>query len=78
MAIREPIYRGKPVINLDGPQGNAFYLLGMVYELGRILSYSKVELDRIVDEMQSGDYENLIHVFDSYFGEYVDLERSKK
>jgi len=25
--------------------------------------------------MESGDYENLVQVFDSYFGDYVILER---
>ena len=29
----------------------------------------------IVDEMTTGDYENLISVFDKYFGDYVILER---
>ena len=28
----------------------------------------------ILAEMKSGDYENLVQVFDKYFGEYVILE----
>jgi hypothetical protein len=31
---------------------------------------------QIIEEMQSGDYENLISVFDKYFGDYVILERN--
>ena len=29
----------------------------------------------IVNEMKSGDYENLLRVFDGYFGSFVILER---
>jgi hypothetical protein len=29
----------------------------------------------IIEEMKSGDYENLVEVFDKYFGDYVILER---
>jgi hypothetical protein len=29
----------------------------------------------ICNEMTTGDYENLINVFDKYFGDYVILER---
>jgi hypothetical protein len=31
--------------------------------------------DAIVAEMRSGNYENLVQVFDRYFGDYVILER---
>ena len=30
---------------------------------------------QILDEMKQGDYEHLVEVFDSYFGDYVVLER---
>jgi len=29
----------------------------------------------ILDQMRAGDYENLVQVFDRYFGDYVILER---
>jgi hypothetical protein len=29
----------------------------------------------IITEMKSGNYENLVQVFDRYFGDYVILER---
>lgn len=60
------------VIDLTGPQGNAFYLLGQVRSLAKTLD---LDAKKIQDEMTSGDYENLVEVFDSYFGEYVILER---
>ena len=62
------------VIDLTGPQGNAFYLLGAVKSLRNVLPPWKT-VKEVQDEMMSGDYENLIQVFDSYFGNYVILER---
>ena len=60
------------VIDLTGPQGNAFYLMGFATKNAR-----KFGLDgsAILAEMKSGDYEHLVATFDKYFGEYVILER---
>ena len=60
------------VIDLTGSQGNAFYLMGFASKNAR-----KFGLDgsAILAEMKSGDYENLVTIFDKYFGEYVILER---
>lgn len=60
------------VIDLTGPDGNAFALLGYAKNLAKQLD---LNYDIIHTEMTSGDYENLIQVFDKYFGEYVILER---
>lgn len=60
------------VIDLTGPEGNAFVLLGYAKKLASQLD---LNYDIIRTEMTSGDYENLIQVFDKYFGEYVILER---
>jgi len=57
-------------IDLTGPQGNAFYLLGTVKNLANQLGLNGVE---IMEEMKSGDYENLIQVFDKNFGSFVTL-----
>jgi len=62
----------RPVIDLSGPDGNAHVLMG------RASGYAKqlgLEVQPIIDEMMSGNYENLLQVFDKYFGEYVDLQR---
>ena len=61
-----------PVIDLTGPQGNAFVLMGLAGQYARQLG---LDGDMIIAEMKSGNYENLIQVFDRYFGEYVILER---
>jgi len=68
----------KPVIDLDGPQGNAFYLLGQAQAFANQLKWPKEELAKVLIEMKSSNYENLIEVFDKNFGEYVDLERSER
>lgn len=63
------------IIDLTGPEGNAFVLLGVANDLGKALQYSKEKLAQIQEEMTSGDYENLITVFDNYYGHLVDLEK---
>jgi len=72
MAIIEKQERGKITVDLTGPQGNAFWLIGYAKKLGKQL---KLDTDKIEEEMTSDDYENLIQVFDKYFGQFVDLER---
>ena len=69
---KDDMPKRKKEIDLTGPQGNAFVLLGIARDLARQL---KRDPDVITEEMQSGDYENLISVFDREFGDYVDLVR---
>ena len=59
-------------IDLTGPQGNAFFLLGTATRLARQLDLNEYE---VLNEMKSGDYENLLEVFDGYFGDIVTLYR---
>lgn len=60
------------IIDLTGPDGNAFALLGFAKNFANQLG---LEFSKISDEMTSGDYKNLIEVFDKYFGSFVILER---
>ena len=60
------------VIDLTGPKGNAFALLAEASNLAKQLGFDSKQIQ---SEMTSGDYENLISVFDKYFGDYVILER---
>ena len=39
------------------------------------LNLCKEEIDELMKKMQSGDYENLVKVFDEEFGYFVVLER---
>ena len=76
MAIKKKTERyGKMVIDLTGPDGNAFALLGYASRLGKQLEFDQEQREEIRIEMMSSDYENLIKVFDQNFGDYVDLER---
>lgn len=65
----------KRTIDLNGPDGNAFVLIGIANNLGKQLGMDPKQRGEINAEMMSGDYENLISVFDKNFGDYVDLER---
>ena len=72
MTIRAKRDTGERVIDLTGPAGNAFSLMGVAQDFARQLGW---DAEEIITEMQDGDYENLVEVFDSYFGDYVVLER---
>jgi hypothetical protein len=65
-------------IDLTGPQGNAFYLLGSAKNLAKQLGYSTEEIESLLEEMKAGDYQNLIEVFDEHFGTIVTLYIDKK
>ena len=70
--IRKKQPKSEIVIDLTGPDGNAFVLMATATNLARQLG---LDSDKIVKDMKSGDYENLVNVFDSYFGSFVILER---
>ena len=59
-------------IDLTGPDGNAFVLLGIARRWAKQLDLNP---ETVAAEMTDGDYENLIEVFESYFGDYVILYR---
>jgi hypothetical protein len=63
---------GPVEIDLNGPDGNAFVLIGIAGNLAKQLYLDK---KKIQSEMMAGDYENLIKVFDKHFGEFVTLYR---
>ena len=62
----------KIVINLGGPQGNAWYLLGLVREFCKITGEDP---QPIIDEMNAGDYENLLRIFEEHFEKFINLDR---
>ena len=67
-----------PVINLDGPDGNAFALMAYAKLYARDVGYASDEIEYMVAKMRSGDYKNLVKVFDEYFDGYVVLETADK
>lgn len=68
MALKEhsPIQ----TIDLSGPDGNVFALIGIVNKNAKAL-----ELDgkAIMKEMMSGDYRNAVYVFNREFGSFFDI-----
>ena len=60
------------VIDLTGPDGNAFSLMGTAVNLAKQLGKDG---KAIREEMMAGDYEHLLSVFDREFGAFVILER---
>lgn len=69
--VSKPQTRGIK-IDLTGPQGNAFFLLGTAKNLAKKLGLNGNEITK---EMMSGDYEHLLEVFDENFGMFVTLYR---
>lgn len=55
-------------IDLTGPDGNAFALMGNAKRWSRDLG---LDWDVISKELTSGDYEHLVSVMDKYFGSVV-------
>lgn len=59
-------------IDLTGPEGNAYSLLGLARDLA---SQMEKDPEDVCNRMKSGDYENLIKVFDEEFGDFITLYR---
>lgn len=70
--IRNKEHHSCIIIDLTGPNGNAYYLLGLARDWSKQLG---LDANAISKEMRSGDYENLIQVFDKHFGHLCILER---
>ena len=60
------------IIDLTGPDGNVFALMAYADRFAKQLDLDPVTIKA---EMREGDYENLIKVFDEWFGHFVILER---
>ena len=60
-------------IDLRGPQGNAFFLMGLVKDLGKQLGWCNKSIEIVINTMSIGNYDNLLEIFDYHFGELVIL-----
>lgn len=67
--------KGPIEIDLSGESGNAYVLLGYAKNFSKQLGFVEERQKEILAEMMSGDYENLLKVFDREFGEFVILYR---
>ena len=73
--IKKKVNSGKIEIDLTGPDGNAFYILAMAKRLCKEFGMTKTYEKNLLDEMMSGDYENLLKAFDKSFGLVVTMYR---
>lgn len=64
--------KDKIVIDLTGPEGNAFNILGIAQSLCKTMG---IDPEPIMDDMMSGDYEHLLEVMEKHFGELIIMER---
>lgn len=70
---REPQER---FIDLRGPSGNAYIILGVAKNLSKQLEKmdpKRYNTEEILAKMKSGDYKNLVETFEEYFGDYVTI-----
>jgi len=59
-------------IDLSGPQGNGFVLIGYARKWAKQLGK---DADAITKDMESGDYEHLVDVLEREFGDVVTIYR---
>lgn len=60
----------KETIDLSGPDGNAFMLLGKASKMAKQFG---LDGKAITEEMTKGDYKHLCKTFQRHFGDYVDF-----
>lgn len=61
------------VIDRESPNGNAFNILGVAVQLMREKGFTSDEADAVLEEMKSGDYDNLCSVFEQTFCDDVEV-----
>jgi hypothetical protein len=62
-------------IDLTGPDGNVFVVMGYAKQYGKQLGYTKKQIDDMIADMMSNEYDHAIDVFEENFGDYVTLYR---
>jgi len=60
-------FRESIVVDISGEQGSEQNLIALA------TSFSKPDHEDIVRDMNSGDYEHLVNVFDDHFGHFITL-----
>ncbi len=64
--------RGPIEIDCNGPEGNAFAVLGACKDIARLLD---MDWETIAKEAMSSDYDHLIETMDKHLGNYVTFYR---
>jgi len=66
-------------IDLTGPDGNAWFLMGtarnLIKELNKLRGNKYLDEEEIMADMMSGDYEHLLEVIEKHFGHIITMYR---
>lgn len=62
-------------IDLKGPDGNAFYLMGTARRFAKDLDWTHDQINDMMNDMKSSDYEHLCDVFEKHFSDFATLDR---
>jgi hypothetical protein len=57
----------RPTVKLVGEDGNAFAILGRCARAARKAGWSDERVNKVLEEMRSGDYDNLLATAMKYF-----------
>jgi len=57
----------KPKLKIIGKDGNAFSILGEARRAAKKAGWSKAEVEKMLQESMSGDYDNLLNTMSKYF-----------
>jgi hypothetical protein len=63
--------RGKTYIDLGGPDGNAFVLMGIADQVLRSMGHGSDEITAFNEDCKSGNYEHLLRSFIAAVGSQV-------
>jgi len=76
MLVKKTNEPEKREIDLTSPDGNAFFLMGTARRWMNQIDPSSTE--KLLDRMKSGDYANLVAIFEISFGMLVELKMDEK
>lgn len=71
MLHKGDIKPGKIVIDLAGPNGNVFNLIGIACDICRITKCLPIK--EVQEEMMSKDYEYAVRYMERYFGDLIEF-----
>jgi hypothetical protein len=57
----------KPKIKLTGTDGNAFSILGVARRAAKSAGWTSIQIEDMMKEAMSGDYNNLLATVSKYF-----------
>ena len=61
----------KLILDLSGPDGNAFYLMGVAHHCATQLGWDRHKIKWLLKEMRTHDYAYLVELLESFFGDLL-------